>query len=109
MNNIYTNIELEKLFGRRPAGGTTLFEPVELGWLCPIDETHETAWSEFNDHIWCHDCLMDYFTLLCPKKYIPGHPYMNQLVVEEGIYQMQSLMKEWTLKKYRDEAHKNST
>jgi len=101
MNNIYTDIELERLFGRRSGGGTALFEPVELGWLCPIDETHEIAWSEFNSHIWCFNCSMDYFTLLCPKKYIPGHPYMSRAVVEEETKIIEPLRKEWTLEKYK--------
>lgn len=100
MNNFYTDKQLETLFGQR-GEGTALFEPVELGWLCPEDENHLVTWSAWNQHIWCLDCELDYFTLLCPKRYIRTHP-QSQSVVEEEIEKMRPLMKKWTLKKYRE-------
>ena len=101
MNHIYTDKDLTNLFGRRGDGGTALFQPIEIGWCCPVDENHETTWSEFFQHIWCLDCEIDYFTWLCPKKYIPGHPHQSKSVVEEEIEEMRPLMAEWNLERYR--------
>ena len=99
MNHIYSDKQLTDLFGNR-GKGTALFEPVELGWLCPEDENHLTTWAEWNQHIWCLDCEIDYFTLLCPKRYIPTHP-QSKSVVEAEIEKMKDLMGEWTLERYR--------
>jgi hypothetical protein len=97
MNNIYEDKELETLFGRRPEG-TALFEPQELGWACPEDKTHRITFSEFREHIWCYDCKMDYFTLLCPKILTPE---TTENILRKEIEAMALLIAKWTLKKYK--------
>ena len=97
MNNIYTDWELSDLFGKRPEG-QPLFEPAELGWVCPINPSHEITWSEFSAHLWCYDCLMDYFTLLCPKQM---NPFTTENILKEETVLMAPLMEFWTLEKYQ--------
>lgn len=97
MNNIYEDKDLETLFGKRPEG-TALFEPQELGWVCPKDKTHRITFSEFREHIWCYDCNMDYFTLLCPKILTPE---TTESILKKETELMAPLMAEWTLEKYK--------
>lgn len=97
MNNFYSDAELGNLFGLRPEG-ISIFEPMELGWLCPINKQHEITWSEFNDHIWCYQCKKDYFTLLCPKEM---NPCTTPEIVKKETANVADEMSEWTLDKYQ--------
>ena len=73
-----------------PRRGTAcaVFEPSELGYLCP--KKHRASniqWSEFKEHIWCcvcekdypsKDCLLqipDYWTETDWEKHIKGLPF----------------------------------
>lgn len=98
MNNFYSDVELEKLFGKRKTGGTPLFEPQELGWNCPINKKHLLTFSEFNEHLWCYNCEKDYFSLLCPKGM---NSYTTLTILKEETKKMLPLMKKWSLKKYK--------
>lgn len=98
MNKFYTDKELENLFGRRPTGAISLFYPMELGWVCPVDKHHELAWSEFKDHLWCWQCKMDYFSLLCPKKM---NPFTTEDILKKETEMVKDLMDRWTLEKYK--------
>lgn len=63
-----TDEQLNSQYGRR-AEGQPLFEPYELGYRCPQD--HKGAlitWSEFNEHIWCYQCQLDYPSKDCPMQ-----------------------------------------
>lgn len=97
MNNFYDDKELEALFGRRPEG-ISIFEPQELGWVCPIDAKHTITFSEFREHIWCYNCDMDYFTLLCPKILTPE---TTEKILRKETELMAPLMAGWTLDKYK--------
>ena len=98
MNDFYSDQELKILFGMRPHA-TSLFEPMELGWVCPIDCHHKITWSEFVDHIWCYPCQRDYFTLLCPKQM---NPFTTDEILEEEKRIVIDEMKKWTMKKYKE-------
>ena len=39
--------------------------PIALELYCPLNEEHEITWSEYEEHIWCYDCVKDI-------KYEPG-------------------------------------
>jgi hypothetical protein len=55
-----TDKELELKYGRR-SSGTPIDFPHELGYICPKGHTGDYLdWSEFNDHIWCYQCKLDY-------------------------------------------------
>ena len=97
-NDFYADKQLKEKFGLRPTAWIALFEPVELGWVCPINDHHETTWSEFQDHIWCYDCQKDYFTLLCPKIV---NPYTSEEVVSDEMARLKPQMDDWTLEKYK--------
>jgi len=101
MNDFYSDNELEKMFGKRPEG-TAIFQPMELGWVCPVDESHEITWSEFSSHIWCYDCQKDYFSLLCPKQM---NLFTTKTILAKEIASMAPLMAEWTLDKYKTLKH----
>lgn len=66
MSSHLTDRQLEKIYGKR-GSGTALFEPWELGYRCPRGHrgSHIT-WSEFNHHIWCYKCQLDYLSNTCP-------------------------------------------
>ena len=104
MNKFHTDEELKALFGMRigePSlfGLIALFEPAELGWCCPKNKKHEIAWSEFTSHIWCYDCLEDFFTLLCPKAM---NPSTTETILREETEKMAPLMSKWTIEKYKE-------
>lgn len=96
-NDFYSDYELASIFGRRPIG-TGLFEPIELGWVCPEDHTHETTWSEFNKHIWCYQCKKDYFTLICPKMLTT---FTSEIILKKETEKLWPLIKEWNIEKYK--------
>jgi len=98
MNDFYSDKQLKKLFGMRPSG-IAIFEPMELGWVCPIKPEHEIGWSEFNKHIWCYQCKKDYFTLLCPKQM---NPFTTKRILQKEIEQMAKEISKWTLEKYKN-------
>ena len=102
MNDFYSDSELGNLFGLRP-NGIAIFEPIELGWLCPVDKHHETTWSEFKQHIWCYQCEKDYFTLLCPKKM---NPFTTAEILKKETEAVADEMAKWSLEKYRNLKHK---
>lgn len=97
-NDFFTDDQLKEKFGMRPTGGTPLFAPIELGWVCPINDHHETEWSEFRDHLWCYDCEKDYFILICPKIV---NPYASEEVVADEMASLKPLMDQWTLERYK--------
>ena len=98
MNNIYTDKQLTELFGRR-CEGIPLLDAAELGWSCPVNPKHRITFSEFRAHIWCYDCNMDFFTLLCPKQM---NPFTTENILREETEHMLPFMRFWTLEKYRD-------
>lgn len=60
--------KLAEKHGRR-SGGQPLFEPFELGYRCPQGHKGECiTWSEFNEHIWCFKCQLDYPSKDCPMQ-----------------------------------------
>lgn len=64
-----TDSQLKEQFGMRPKG-QPLDYPQELGYICPKGHGGDyLTWSEFNEHIWCYKCNMDYhFALDCQLK-----------------------------------------
>lgn len=55
--------QLSEKYGRRPHPllMVPVFEPQEFGYRCPKGHGGDyLTWSEFNDHIWCYKCQMDY-------------------------------------------------
>lgn len=96
-NNIYTDKELTRIFGKRALKGTPLFEPQELGWVCP--EGHfSLAWSEFRRHIWCYVCKKDYFSFLCKKEM---NPHTTERILHVEREKLRKELDEWTIEKYR--------
>lgn len=73
-NAKYTDAQLKKKYGYRfpnnNAHGCVIFdEPCELGYSCPKGHNYDNiTWSEFNEHIWCYTCEMDYLSFDCPIK-----------------------------------------
>lgn len=66
-----TDEQIAKKFGRRdlPRGAVILNEPSEEGYQCPKGhKMGEITWSEFNEHIWCYVCQVDYPSKDCPMK-----------------------------------------
>ena len=99
MNDFFSDNELSEIFRKRlnAPNLVSLFEPMEVGWVCPIDSTHEITWSEFKGHVWCFQCQKDYFTLLCPKKM---NPYTTTVVLKKEIKMMKPEMDKWSVEKY---------
>ena len=64
-----TDEELAEKYGRRRTGAVSLFEPYEWGYRCPARHRGENiTWSEFNEHIWCKKCELDYPSADCPMQ-----------------------------------------
>jgi hypothetical protein len=82
--------------------GIAIFDPMELGWVCPIDKSHRIDWSEFNCHVWCYECRKDYFTLLCPKQM---NPFTTPKILKEETGKLQSEMDKWTMARYKKESN----
>lgn len=53
---------------KRPEEGIPLFEPDELGYLCPNNHKHQITWSEYKRHIWCFQCKEDIPSKECHLK-----------------------------------------
>jgi len=52
--------QLEKQYGKR-SSGIAIDLPQELGYICPKGHGMDyLTWSEFNEHIWCYECKVDY-------------------------------------------------
>lgn len=63
-----TDEQLSEQYGKRP-NGVALFEPYELGYRCPRGHRGATiTWSEFEEHIWCFMCNLDYPSKDCPMQ-----------------------------------------
>jgi len=63
-----TDEQLRERYGRRPyaVGTVALFEPYEWGYRCPKGHGGEyITWSEFNEHIWCSKCNLEYLYYDC--------------------------------------------
>ncbi len=61
-----TNKELATQYGKR-GKGRPIDEPQELGYGCPKGHRLDhITWSEFNGHIWCYKCQIDYPSKDCP-------------------------------------------
>jgi hypothetical protein len=71
-NDKYTDAELKERYGLRNEGKhfTAIDQPSELGYSCLKGKhgEHEITWSEFNQHIWCYKCNIDYLSFDCPIK-----------------------------------------
>lgn len=64
-----TDRQLAKRYGRRTTGAVSLFEPFEWGYRCPAGHRGGLiTWSEFNEHIWCQRCQLDYHSSTCPMQ-----------------------------------------
>jgi len=64
-----TDQELAEKYDRRGTGAVSLFEPYEWGFQCPKGHRGEAiTWSEFNEHIWCKKCELDYPSADCPMQ-----------------------------------------
>ena len=65
---VLSDEELRKTYGERsPKGAVPLFEPSEFGYRCPMGHYEDClTWSEFNEHLWCERCNLDYPTERCP-------------------------------------------
>lgn len=61
-----TDKQLKKKYGLRPSG-TPIDGPFELGYKCPKGHA-DIDWSEFNNHLWCYECKVDYLSFDCPIK-----------------------------------------
>jgi hypothetical protein len=77
------NKEAEELLGLRKKG-TSVFQPVELGYVCPIcnTESEDLRFSEYNGFLWCPKCDLDIPSCLC-KKY--PEPNISHRVLPKRI------------------------
>lgn len=54
---------------RRPTDGVAFDEPGVLGYLCPkLHGGGDLTWSEWEEHLWCYKCEIDYPSKDCPKQ-----------------------------------------
>ena len=64
-----TDEEIAEKYGRRETGAVSLFSPSEQGYRCPQRHRGDyITWSEFNEHIWCYKCELDYPSKDCPMQ-----------------------------------------
>jgi len=66
-----TDEQIAKKYGRREVEVcmVILNEPSEEGYQCPKGhKMGAITWSEFNEHIWCYVCQLDYPSKDCPMK-----------------------------------------
>lgn len=97
-NRIYTDEELERIFGMRQMTRFTMsHEPPELGLLCPVDHNHLTTWSRFALHIYCYRCDQDIYTGFCPVQ----RNLFNGSHVAIKRYQRNSRVLHLTMDEYR--------
>ena len=87
--DVSTNLEAERLLGRRPTGVFAFDQPVELGYVCPVCKVppivdgefdERLHWSEYNAFIWCEVCNVDWPSALCvPLEGVkdPERPWTN--------------------------------
>jgi hypothetical protein len=88
---------------KRP-NGNALFEPSELGYLCPKKHrASNISWSEFQEHVWCckcekdyksKDCLLqrpDYWTVEEWDRFIKAMPFKANVI--RGVMKIKD--KEW--------------
>jgi hypothetical protein len=53
---------------KRPTDGIAFDEPGVLGYLCPRGHGGPAlTWSEWEEHIWCYDCGLDWQSSECLK------------------------------------------
>ena len=65
---LLTDKQLAKEYGIRPSG-QPLDCPSELGYICPKGHGGDyLSWSEFKEHIWCWECMIDYLYADCMLK-----------------------------------------
>ena len=60
------NRRAEELCGKRIEGNPIDF-PIELGYQCPKNKSHNLEWSEYRCFLWCEQCNFDYPSPLCMK------------------------------------------
>jgi len=96
-NDIYSGYQLQKLFGMR--SGAALFTAMELGWVCPVDKTHNIGWSEFNQHLYCEECDKDYFTFLCKKA---KNQHTTTAIYQQELKKFSKQLQYWTVEKYKE-------
>ncbi len=73
MNKTSKNERAKRILGmRQPEGGSNpLFEPIELGYRCPICKLN-VAFSEYACMMWCPECDLDIPSCLCKFTHEPN-------------------------------------
>ena len=79
------NERAEKLLGKRKGGGTPIFLPIELGYVCPIcnQPSEGLEFSEYNGFLWCDECNVDIPSCLCVKN--SEEKFLKPLSKKEAI------------------------
>ena len=106
---------VEDMLGKRKVGGNPLFEPVELGFVCPIckkDKDVDSAactlhFSEYKGFLWCKNCNIDIPSCLCklfPEPNITDKP----LSLRERVIEMKRIFLDTVEKARQDERAKLS-